>query len=90
MFLPEKLVYNQFFRQKHINAKGKMDNRLCCGECEFDAVRPLSGLDEVCYTISEAGEMSENASTIVWGTRHLKDSLDRASEFLVRIVFFGV
>gem|GEM_PF-5446358 len=39
------------------------------GEGDFDALRHLSGLDELCYTSSEAREMSGSTSTSVWSAR---------------------
>jgi hypothetical protein len=38
---------------------------LCRGEREIDPLHLLSGLDEVCYTKPKAGEMSENAPTVM-------------------------
>jgi len=42
---------------------------LSIGEREIVPTRLLSGLDEVCYTKLKAGEMSEDAPTVMWDAR---------------------
>jgi len=51
-------------------------------------LRLLSGLDEICYTTSEVGEMSENASTGVWDASHSRKIHWIGNR--LRGLFFGV